>query len=124
MAVIDVVISVHHTMRQIPLAVGSTATVSSGIASGSLTAGDIGGLIGGIASAVGLIVTILVYNAKRNREYFTELDAEYDRGRDSVATEVEALRRDMEYWRGVAVGMLRQQGQPIPLPPSSNEGDG
>jgi hypothetical protein len=110
-------------------------TVGSGVAAGTFTAGDIGGLIGGVAAAVSLIVSIVVYNAKRNREYNAEIDEAEDRGaervRDELATvrsnyqsELGAVRRDMEFWRGIAVGLLSQRGASIPKPPSQESGDG
>jgi hypothetical protein len=91
--------------------IGGAGAVAGAAASGTEVAGSIGGVVAALVMIVGLFVTISWNNATRRREYEREINEAEHRGE-------ERFRADMEFWRGIALGPLIDQGRPIPVPPS------
>ncbi len=69
------------------------------------------GIVVAVVGVAGLVIGISRSNRERRREYAEEIAAAEHRG-------AERYRSDMEFWRGIAVSHLVNQGMPIPSPPS------
>lgn len=83
--------------------VAGAATVAASGLGGLTIAGTVGGIVLAIIAVVGLAITVSMNNRTKQREYDSEIQAAYDRGRSSLYDELMKAQRDAEFWRGMAL---------------------